>query len=56
MTHLRKKINQKNLFQNLKMVDKILKMTLKSLTEENTSKDILEKVFDIKQKVMTSTM
>ena len=46
-----KKINQKNLFQNLKMVDNILKMTLKSLTEENTSKDILDKVFDLKQKV-----
>ena len=51
MTHFRKKINQKNMFQNLKMVDKILKMTLKSLTEENTSKDILDKVFDLKQKV-----
>ena len=30
------------------MADKILKMTPKSLTEDNTSKDILEKVFDIK--------
>ena len=33
------------------MADKILKMTLKSLTEENTSKDKLDKVFDLKQKV-----
>ena len=33
------------------MVDKILKMTLKSLMEENRSKDILDKVVDLKQKV-----
>ena len=34
------------------MVDKILKMTMKSLTEENTLKDIVDNVFDLKQKVV----
>jgi hypothetical protein len=52
MTDLKKKINEKNIIQNLKMVDKILEMTLKSLTEANTNQDILETVFDIKKEVI----
>jgi hypothetical protein len=52
MTDLRKKTDDKNIFQNLKMVDKILKATLKLLTETNTNQDILEKIFDIKKEVI----
>ena len=40
-----------NLFQNLKMADNLIKMTIKSLTEMNISKDILKRVVEFKMKV-----
>ena len=50
MTDLRKKENKKELIQNLKMANKVIK-TIESIIDMKTSKDIFDKIVDMKQMV-----
>ena len=43
MTDLKQKKMRKSLFQNFKIAENAIKMTIKSLTEKNVSEDILDR-------------
>ena len=51
MTDLKQKKMRISLFQNFKVAENAIKMTMKSLTEKNVSEDILEIVLELKGKV-----
>ena len=49
MTDLRKMKNENDLFQNLKMANKVITLTKKSLAENIKRKDILKTIVDLKE-------
>ena len=51
MADLKQKREAKTLFQNLKMTDNLVNKSKKSMTKNNVSRDILEKIHEIKQTI-----